>query len=189
MSKNVIYVKIFISDFASKEVFIHSIPMQSPNVEQYLVLDTWTQIPFHLCFAMTINKPHGQTLNYIIICLKKPLSSHVQIYVALSRMKHSFNCETTYKPMYFDHPHIDHTKIIVYKKVIEPSQIIIPNPMQILFTSILFIVVNLFDSTCYFSYWNSFNFNIYVCVCVRVCVRALNTRHHTYTNIFNAGLF
>jgi ATP-dependent exoDNAse (exonuclease V) alpha subunit len=43
------------------------------------------QIPLQLAFAMTINKVQGQTTKTIGIYLPKPVFTHNQLYVALSR--------------------------------------------------------------------------------------------------------
>jgi DNA helicase Pif1-like protein/PIF1-like helicase len=43
------------------------------------------QLPIRLCFAMTINKAQGQTLNVVGVDLRAPVFSHGQLYVALSR--------------------------------------------------------------------------------------------------------
>jgi len=43
------------------------------------------QFPVRPAFAMTINKSQGQTLQRVGIFLRKPVFSHGQLYVALSR--------------------------------------------------------------------------------------------------------
>ncbi|CAL1379666.1 unnamed protein product [Linum trigynum] len=44
------------------------------------------QYPIALCFAMTINKSQGQTLQHVGLCLQKQVFAHGQLYVALSRV-------------------------------------------------------------------------------------------------------
>jgi hypothetical protein len=48
---------------------------------------TRIQFPFRLCFAMTINKSQGQTLDRLGIYLREPCFSHGQLYTAFSRAR------------------------------------------------------------------------------------------------------
>ena len=47
---------------------------------------TMRQFPLALCFAMTINKRQGQSLSHVGIYLSKPVFTHGQVYVAVSRV-------------------------------------------------------------------------------------------------------
>jgi hypothetical protein len=44
------------------------------------------QFPFRLCFAMTIDKPKGQSLRRVGLDLREQVFSHGQLYVAFGRV-------------------------------------------------------------------------------------------------------
>ena len=84
---------------------------------------TQNNLPFTLChcqfsvrvaFAMTINKSQGQTINHVGVYLPKPVFSHGQLYVALSRCTTFGNLN-----VFINHgPNSDHTANIVYNEVL-----------------------------------------------------------------------
>lgn len=98
---------------------IHRISLQPSNDEQYQVPYKRTQFSVHLYFAMTINKVQTQTLDFVGIYLKKPVFSHEQLYITLSRAEIGVSVKVLIKPAYFNSNDVDHTKNIVYKEILE----------------------------------------------------------------------
>ena len=74
------------------------------------------QFPVRLAFAMTINKSQGQTLRRVgVDLLMKPVFSHGQLYVAVSRVGHPSHIT-------FSVPQGCLTRNVVYKEALIPDE-------------------------------------------------------------------
>ncbi|RYR00011.1 hypothetical protein Ahy_B07g088060 [Arachis hypogaea] len=85
MGNHAIECKILTSNKAGSIVLI---PRQNliPNNETLPVMFQRRQFPIIMSFAMTIDKSLGQTLSKVGIYLPRPVFTHGQLYVALSRI-------------------------------------------------------------------------------------------------------
>ncbi len=72
------------------------------------------QFPLKPCFAMTINKSQGQTLNFVGIHLKEEVFTHGQLFVALSRVSSLKNIIANINKK---NPNYFRTSNVVYKEV------------------------------------------------------------------------
>ena len=75
------------------------------------------QFPVRVCFAMTINKSQGQTLQRVGVWLSQPCFGHGQLYVALSRVGSPANIKFAIKKT-DEHP-FNYTSNVVYKEVFQ----------------------------------------------------------------------
>ncbi|XP_078251661.1 uncharacterized protein LOC144591268 isoform X1 [Rhinoraja longicauda] len=85
LHNNLIVAKITIGAFRNEIVMIPRIPLTLTEGED--IPFQRRQFPVQTCFAMTIHRAQGQTMEKVLIYLEKPVFQHGQLYVALSRGK------------------------------------------------------------------------------------------------------
>ncbi|XP_027155620.1 uncharacterized protein LOC113755986 [Coffea eugenioides] len=73
--RHTICAEIAFGQHRGKTIFIPKIPLQTSDSEKNGIPFIRTQFPVLLCFAMTINKAQGQTLDYVGIYLREPVFS------------------------------------------------------------------------------------------------------------------
>ncbi|GJT93726.1 ATP-dependent DNA helicase RRM3-like protein, partial [Tanacetum coccineum] len=74
------------------------------------------QFPIQVCFAMTINKSQGHTLSHVGLFLRRPVFSHGQLYVAVSRVKSKKGLKVLCSDK--DGNYTNSTTNVVYKEVL-----------------------------------------------------------------------
>lgn len=107
-----IEVQIITGTRVGEKVFIHRIPLVHTDPNLPFVFKRH-QFPIKLCYAMTINKSQGQSLNKIGVYLPQPVFGHGKLYVALSRATSPHGLKVLIKQQENRKPH--ETKNIVYK--------------------------------------------------------------------------
>lgn len=84
-SKNLITATISIGPKKGNKVFIPRIKQMDMNTKNGFTLIR-KQFPIRLCFAMTIHKSQGQSLDKVGIYLSQPIFAHGMLYTAMSRI-------------------------------------------------------------------------------------------------------
>jgi len=87
LGRNCIKGAILGGDWDGHIRLLPSIKLTS-NEEDLLFILTRKQLPIKLCFAMTVNKSQGQSLQYVGVNLRTNAFTYGQLYVALSRVHH-----------------------------------------------------------------------------------------------------
>ncbi|KAL7152777.1 hypothetical protein ABFS83_04G121300 [Erythranthe nasuta] len=106
LGEKFIRAEIAVGDFKGVTVFIPRIPLETPS-----------QLKFLLYFAMTINKSHGQTLDFVGIYLKESVFSHGKLYVVLSRAKSAATVRVLIHPGSRCKRVVDYTRNIVFHEI------------------------------------------------------------------------
>ena len=114
---NLIGAEIAVGAHKGKHVFIPRIPLHPAENESTTFAFCRTQFPIRLCFAMTINKAQGQTLDFVGVYLPQPVFSHGQLYVALSRAKTSKSVKILVVPTINNDSSKTLTRNVVYRDV------------------------------------------------------------------------
>ncbi|KAL0854469.1 hypothetical protein Bca101_059621 [Brassica carinata] len=73
------------------------------------------QFPIRLCYTMKINKSQGQSLNQVALYLPRPVFTHGQLYIAMSRVTTPTGVKIVYET--FDMDGEDGVTNIVYKEI------------------------------------------------------------------------
>ena len=114
LGKSVVEAVTLNGSHPNTKVLIHRMDM-NPSESRYPFRMQRRQFPIIVSFAMTINKSQGQTLNHVGLHLSRPVFSHGQLYVALSRVR-SMDGLKIYIPPNHDEA-MKSTKNVVYKEV------------------------------------------------------------------------
>jgi hypothetical protein len=121
LAHNFIKAKIISECCRGSSVFIPRIDLAPSDTTLPFILKR-RQFPIIPAFAITINKSQGQTFDYVGIDLRTPVFSHGQLYVALSRSRHSSNVKVQIQPTIQQgkllNDNRQFTKNITYKEVL-----------------------------------------------------------------------
>lgn len=119
--KHTIVAEIAVGERKGDIVFIPRIPLKPSDPKMYPVEFTRHQFPVKLCFAMTINKAQGQTLEIVGINLTQPVFSHGQLYVGLSRATTAAKIKIIFDSPNFDSSLIQYTKNMVFREILNEA--------------------------------------------------------------------
>ena len=113
LRSRVLEIKLLTGDFAGQKVFIPRISNQ-PTEDQVAFKFTRRQFPVRLAFAMTFSKSQGQSVKHVGLDLRRPVFSHGQFYVGISRVTSVANIKVIWEERIRE----ARSKNIVYREVL-----------------------------------------------------------------------
>jgi len=116
LGKWCIEAQIITGTHVGDKVYIPRIIM-SPNDTKWPFKLKRRQYPLSVCFAMTINKSQGRSLNKVGLYLSKQVFCHGQLYVALSRVTNRNGLKVLIDDS--ENQAEDMAKNIVYKEIFQ----------------------------------------------------------------------
>jgi ATP-dependent DNA helicase PIF1 len=120
--QHVIEAEVATGPTKGQRVFIPRLSITPSNIEQMPFTLRCRQFPVRPAFAMTINKAQGQTLKMVGIFLPKPVFTHGQLYVAMSRVGYPEGVKMLvingWKDAHEDAPAGVYTRNVVYTEVL-----------------------------------------------------------------------
>lgn len=114
LSKWIIEGRVISGKKAGQKAFIPRIVM-TPTDSTLPFVFKRRQFPVVVCYAMTINKSQGQTLKRVGLYLPKPVFSHGQLYVAISRVTSPEGLKIVIENV--EDNHQGYTKNVVYLEI------------------------------------------------------------------------
>lgn len=114
MGNHLLNCKVLTGKFSGEPVFIPRMTLVPSNTSLPVKFQR-RQFPIIASFAMTINKSQGQTLSHVGLYIPKPVFSHGQLYVALSRVRNRNGIKILIKPV--SQEVSNNTLNVVYKEV------------------------------------------------------------------------
>ena len=116
--RNVIDAEIAVGEYRGRRVFLPRIPFTRLEGDKNPFPFKRTQFPIRPCFAMTINKAQGQTLEFVGLYLPEPVFTHGQLYVALSRVKRRDAIKILLDTSSTDLDGFNRTKNVVFSEIL-----------------------------------------------------------------------
>ncbi|KAK9739988.1 hypothetical protein RND81_03G002500 [Saponaria officinalis] len=86
LGSRVIGATVISGSTIGEKVLIPRISLTPPDTNKFPVKFERRQFPLTVCFAMTINKSQSQSLAHVGLYLPRPVFSHGQLYVTISRV-------------------------------------------------------------------------------------------------------